>query len=73
MISWDIVLSVSRPIDDFAGAIGLHLPRDGLDLAFGQESKTAEGTELETGSTAILRANKRKRKQQGFAQPTRDN
>lgn len=67
----DIVLSVSRPIDDFAGAIGLHLPRDGLDLAFGQESKTAKGTELETGSTAILRANKRK--QQGFAQPTPDN
>ena len=54
----DIVLSVARPIDDFAGAIGLHLPRDGLDLAFGQESKTAKGTELETGSTAILRANR---------------
>src|SRR3954451_10520187 len=67
----DIVLSVGRPIDDVAGAIGLHLPRDGLDLAFGQEKKTASGTELETGSNAILRANKRK--QQGFAQPTRDN
>jgi hypothetical protein len=66
----DIVLSVARPLDDFAGAIGLHLPRKGLDLAFGQESKTATGTELEHGSTAILRANRRKRKQQAFAQPT---
>jgi hypothetical protein len=68
----DIVLSVARPLDDFAGAIGLHLPRKGLDLAFGQESKTAKGTELESGSTAILRANRRKRQQQEFAQPTRD-
>src|SRR3954451_19586494 len=50
----DIVLSVGRPVDDVAGAVGLHLPRDGLDLAFGQEKKTASGTELETGSTAIL-------------------
>jgi hypothetical protein len=66
----DIVLSVGRPLDDVAGAIGLHLPREGLDLAFGQESKTAEDTELEQGSTAILRANRRKRKAQGFAQPT---
>jgi hypothetical protein len=66
----DIVLSVGRPIDDVAGAIGLHLPRDGLDLAFGQEKKTASGTELETGSTAILRRNRRKEKQQSFTQPT---
>jgi uncharacterized protein len=66
----DVVLSVARPVDDVAGAIGLHLPRKGLDLAFGQESKTAEGTELEQGSTAILRANQRKRRNQGFAQPT---
>jgi uncharacterized protein len=51
----DIVLSVGRPLDDVAGAIGLHLPREGLDLAFGQEDKTASGTELEEGSTAILR------------------
>ena len=35
----DIVLSVGRPIDDVAGAIGLHLPREGLDLAFGQENE----------------------------------
>jgi len=67
----DIVLSVAHPLDDVAGAVGLHLPRKGLDLAFGQQSKTAKGTELEAGSTAILRANKRK--QQGFAQPTRQN
>jgi hypothetical protein len=51
-----------------AGAIGLHLPRDGLDLAFGQEDKTASGTELEKGSAAILR--RRKNEDQGFAQPT---
>lgn len=51
----DIVLSVGRPLDDVAGTIGFHLPRKGLDLAFGQESKTAEGTELEGGSTAILK------------------
>jgi uncharacterized protein len=66
----DIVLSVARPLDDVAGAVGFHLPREGLDLAFGQESKTAEGTELEEGSTAILRPNKRKTQQQSFVQPT---
>ena len=66
----DVVLSVGRPLDDVAGAIGLHFPRKGFDLAFGQESKTAKGTELEEGSTAILRANRRKRRAQGFAQPT---
>jgi hypothetical protein len=66
----DIVLSVGRPLDDVAGAIGLHLPREGLDLAFGQEDKTASGTELEEGSTAILRRNRRKDERQSFAQPT---
>jgi len=66
----DIVLSVGRPIDDVAGAVGFHLPRDGLDLAFGREKKTASGTELETGSNAILRRNRRKGKQQSFTQPT---
>ena len=66
----DVVLSVGRPLDDVAGAIGLHLPRKGFDLAFGQESKTATGTELEQGSTAILRANRRKRRAPGFIQPT---
>jgi len=67
----DVVLSVGRPLDDVAGAIGLHLPREGLDFAFGQESKTAKGTQLEQGSTAILRAKRRKRKAQGFPQPTK--
>jgi uncharacterized protein len=66
----DIVLSVGRPLDDVAGAVGLHLPREGLDLAFGQEDKTAEGTELEKGSTAILRPNRRKDEQQSYVQPT---
>jgi uncharacterized protein len=68
----DIVLSVARPLDDVAGAVGLHLPREGFDLAFGQEDKTAEGTELEEGSTAILRPNRRKTEQQSFVQPTPD-
>ncbi|HEX6582826.1 MAG TPA: DUF459 domain-containing protein, partial [Thermoleophilaceae bacterium] len=67
----DIVLAVANPVDDVAGAIGLHLPREGLDLAFGREDKTASGTELEKGSTAILR--RRKSEQQGFAQPTAEN
>jgi hypothetical protein len=66
----DIVLSVGRPLDDVAGAVGLHLPREGLDLAFGQEDKTGEGTELEEGSTAILRPNRKKPEQQSFVQPT---
>jgi uncharacterized protein len=66
----DIVLSLGRPLDDVAGAVGLHLPRQGLDLVFGQEDKTAEGTELEEGSTAILRRNRRKTEEQSFAQPT---
>src|SRR5688572_22642217 len=63
----DILLSVAGPIDDVAGAIGLHLPREGLDLAFGQEDKTAPGTDLEKGSAAILR---RKAERQTFQQPT---
>jgi uncharacterized protein len=66
----DVVLSVARPLDDVAGAVGLHLPRQGFDKAFGQEAKTAEGTELEQGSTAILRPNKRKDARQSFVQPT---
>jgi hypothetical protein len=66
----DVVLSVARPLDDVAGAVGLHLPRQGFDKAFGQETKTAEGTELEQGSTAILRPNKRKDSRQSFVQPT---
>jgi hypothetical protein len=65
----DVVLSVARPLDDVAGAVGFHLPREGLDRVFGQESKTAENTELEKGSTAILQPKRRKPKPQGFAQP----
>ncbi|HEX3277391.1 MAG TPA: GDSL-type esterase/lipase family protein [Thermoleophilaceae bacterium] len=65
----DMVLSVAHPLDDFAGAVGLHLPRDGLDKAFGQESKTGE-SRLQSGSTAILRANRRKQRQQTIFQPT---
>jgi hypothetical protein len=65
----DVVLSVARPLDDVAGTIGFHLPREGLDRVFGQESKTAENTELVEGSTAILRPKRRKPAPQGFAQP----
>jgi hypothetical protein len=64
----DVVLSLGRPIDDAAGAVGLHLPREGLDRAFGQEDKTEAGTALETGSTEILR---RRSERQTFRQPTR--
>ncbi len=69
----DIVLSVARPLDDVTGTIGLHLPREGLDLAFGQEDKTASGTELEEGSAAILRrgaATQERRQAPAFRQPT---
>jgi uncharacterized protein len=67
----DIVLSVGRPLDDVAGAIGFHLPREGLDLAFGQEDKTASGTELEEGSTAILRKRAREAEQRpAYKQPS---
>lgn len=64
----DIVLLLGRPLDDAAGALGLDLPREGLDLAFGQEDRTEEGTRLERGSTAILRRRARRRT---FPQPTR--
>src|SRR3954469_879159 len=66
----DIVLSIGRPVDDVAGAIGLHLPREGLDRAVAPEGKTASGTELERGSNAILRPNRRKDEQQSYVQPT---
>jgi hypothetical protein len=66
----DIVLSVGRPLDDVAGAIGFHLPREGLDLAFGQESKTGSGTELERGSQNVLQPRRRKDVRQSFVQPT---
>ncbi len=60
----DVVLSVGRPLDDVAGTIGFHLPREGLDLAFGQEDKTASGTELEEGSTAILKRRRRQAREE---------
>ena len=67
----DVVLSLGRPLDDVAGAVGLHLPREGLDLAFGQEDKTAPGTVLEEGSTAILRGGRRQAETElSFRQPT---
>jgi hypothetical protein len=67
----DVVLSLGRPLDDVAGAVGLHLPREGLDLAFSQEDKTASGTVLEEGSTAILRRGRRQgEKELSFRQPT---
>jgi lysophospholipase L1-like esterase len=50
-----VILTLGKPIDDFAGFVGFHLPREGFDRAFGQESKTARNTELENGSLAILR------------------
>ena len=70
----DVVLSVGRPLDDVAGTIGFHLPREGLDLAFGQEDKTASGTELEEGSTAILKRRRRQAREEKeeptFRQPS---
>jgi hypothetical protein len=67
----DAVLSLGRPLDDAAGAVGLHLPREGLDLAFGQEDKTASGTVLEEGSNAILRRGHREAATKlSFRQPT---
>jgi uncharacterized protein len=65
----DVVLSIGRPLDDVAGAIGFHLPREGLDLAFGHDPKTASGTELEKGSTAILRRKHPKVQGQTYRQP----
>jgi hypothetical protein len=67
----DVVLSVGRPIDTVAGTVGLHAPRNGLDLAFGHEDKTAENTELERGSTAILEP-PRETRREDFPQPGPD-
>jgi len=67
----DVVLSVSRPLADVTGFLQLHRPRQGFDLVFGQESKTASGTELETGSAAILeRKPKPKPQKPDWPQPT---
>jgi lysophospholipase L1-like esterase len=66
----DVVLSAGRPLDAVTGFLGLHLPRKGFDMAFGQESKTASGTELETGSTAILRRKAKRDAEPVWRQPT---
>lgn len=66
----DVVLSVGRPLDDVTGFVGLHLPREGFDLAFGRESKTASGTELETGSAAILKRKAKRDAMPAWRQPT---
>lgn len=66
----DVVLSVGRPLESVTGFVGLHLPRRGFDMAFGQESKTAPGTELETGSAAILKRKARRDAKPVWRQPT---
>jgi hypothetical protein len=65
----DVVLSLARPLDDAAGATGFHLPREGLDRVFGHDPKTAPGTELEEGSSAVLRD--RGQAERSYRQPSR--
>jgi len=66
----DVVLSVAKPLDSVTGAVGLHLPREGFDLAFGQEDKTASGTELEEGSAAILERRVQREAKPAWRDPT---
>jgi hypothetical protein len=66
----DMVLSVGRPLDAVTGFLQLNEPRKGFDAAFGQESKTASGTELETGSAAILKRKARREAKPVWRQPT---
>lgn len=66
----DITLSVSRPLADVTGFLQLNEPRKGFDLAFGQESKTASDTELETGSAAILERKAKRVAKPVWRQPT---
>ncbi len=66
----DITLSVARPLADVTGFLQLNEPRKGFDAAFGQESKTASGTELETGSAAILRKRAKREAKPVWRQPT---
>jgi len=66
----DVVLAVADPLDAATGAIGLHLPREEFDRLFGQEDKTAPGTELEAGSAAILRQRAREDEKPTWRQPT---
>jgi uncharacterized protein len=66
----DVTLSIARPLADVTGFLQLNEPRRGFDAAFGQESKTASGTELETGSTAILERRARREAKPVWRQPT---
>ncbi len=66
----DITLSVARPLADVTGFLQLNEPRKAFDLAFGQESKTASGTELETGSAAILKKKAKREAKPVWRQPT---
>lgn len=66
----DITLSVARPLADVTGFLQLNEPRKAFDLAFGQESKTASGTELETGSAAILKKKAKQEAKPVWRQPT---
>ena len=66
----DITLSVARPLADVTGFLQLNEPRKGFDAAFGQESKTASGTELETGSAAILKQKAKREAKPVWRQPT---
>jgi lysophospholipase L1-like esterase len=68
----DVVLSLGRPLDSVAGFVRLHLPRKGFDMAFGQESRTGSGTELEAGSAAILERRAKRRAKPVWRQPTAD-
>lgn len=66
----DVTLSVARPLADVAGFLQLNEPRRGFDAAFGQQSKTASGTELETGSAAILKRKAKREAKPVWRQPT---
>lgn len=66
----DITLSVARPLADVTGFLQLNEPRKAFDLAFGQESKTASGTELETGSATILKQKAKREAKPVWRQPT---
>lgn len=66
----DVTLAFARPLADVTGFLQLNEPRKGFDAAFGQESKTASGTELETGSAAILKRKAQRAEKPAWRQPT---
>jgi uncharacterized protein len=66
----DVTLSIARPLADVTGFLQLNEPRRGFDLVFGQESKTASGTELETGSATILERKAKREAKPVWRQPT---